>query len=191
MANLDLSKIKKEHLVLICAILAVVIVFAAYKNIFTPLLGKIKDVSVQKQQRQRDIQKAKVGPEVLKELEEELDEIKARIDYYRQGLLVKPDVPQILKELNQIAERLRIKFVSVNPLERKETILPGAGELLLQIPIRIKLQCGYHELGIFINKIENLPRFMKITELKINADSGNIWTHQAELVITSYSLIAK
>ena len=190
MQNIDLSKIKKEYLALICMILIAVITFLAYKNTFAPMLARIKKVSAQIEQRKMNIQKAKVGPQALKKLEKEVDIYKSQVDYYQQKLKAKANMPQILRELNQMAERLKIKFVSVNPLERKETLLPGGEEFLLQIPIRIKLECEYHQLGIFINQIENSLRLMKITELKISADSKNIWTHQAELVITSYLLVS-
>ena len=191
MANIDLSKLKKEHLVLIYIILFVAIAFAAYKNVFNPMRGKIKEVSAQIEQRKGNIQKAKVSPEVLENLEAEIDRLNTQIGYYQQSLQASADVPQILGELNQMAERLNVKIVSVNPLERKETILPGGEGVLTQIPIRLKLQCGYHGLGIFINQIENSSRFMKITQLKIGAEAKSIWEHQAELVITSYRLVSK
>lgn len=189
--NIDLSKVKKEYLLASCAILIVAILFLSYNNIFKPLLGKIKQVSEQIEQTERDIQRAKVSPDSLKGLEAGIEKLKARIDYYQRKLTSKVDVPQILKELNQMAEPLRIKIVSVNPLAKEEISLPGGEEFIFQVPIRISLKCGYHQLGIFINKIENSPRFMKIADLKINAVSRDIWAHDIELVITSYGLGSK
>lgn len=190
MPKIDLSRIKKEQLSLTCIILAAAIAFFAYTTVFSPLLGKIKKLSGQIEQREKNIQKAKIDPQALKKLEDEANEIRTRVNYYKQGLQALTDVPQILKELNEIAERLRIKFVSVNPLKREKTALPGGKDYLLFSPIKIKLQCGYHQLGIFINEIENAQRLMKITKFKINAGRANIWVHQAELEITSYSLVS-
>ena len=189
--NIDLSKVKSEYLLAICAILIVAILFLSYNNIFKPLLGKIKQASKQIEQTERDIQRAKVSPDSLKSLGAEIEKLKAPIDYYQRKLTSKVDVPQILKELNQIAEPLRIKIVSVNPLVKEKIPLPGGEEFIFQVPIRISLKCGYHQLGIFINKIENSTRFMKIADLKINAVSRDIWAHDVELVITSYGLGSK
>lgn len=190
MRNIDLGKIKKEYLILICAVLFVSIAFFFYKNVFSPLQNKIKRVCAQVEQKKRDIQKAELNPRILEELEDELAKIQMQIDFYQDKLQAQADMPQILKELNQITGRLDIKIVSVNPLEKREAPLPDGKESIVQIPIRIKLQCGYHQLGIFINQIENSPRFMKITELKINADSKNVWRQEVELVIASYRLVA-
>jgi len=189
--KIDLNKIKKEYLFAIFSAAIILIAFFAYKSIFTPLLGKIRDVSAQIEIRKGNIQRAKISPDSFEELEEEIEGLKPRIEYYHRNLQALPDIPQILKELNRIGERLKIKFVSIHPLEREETLLPGGEESLLQIPIKLNLKCGYHQLGIFINELESPPRFMKIRELKINADPKNVWVHQAELVITSYILVDK
>lgn len=189
--KIDLNKIKKEHLLIGCIILIAAIAFLSYRNIFKPLMGKSKKVSKQIEQRKRDIQGAEVGPDSLKELEAEIERLKTQINYYQQRLASEADVPQILKELNQIAERLKIEFVSVTPFTSEEIPLPGGEEFIFQKPIKISLRSGYHPLGIFINRIENSSRFMKITELKINTDSKDTWKHQVELVITSYGLSFK
>jgi Tfp pilus assembly protein PilO len=190
---MDLNKFdfKKEQMLFFCIFLSVLSFFFSYRFIFSPKLRQIKKVSVQIEQRKQDIERAKANPQHFAKVKETIKELQTERDYYQQRLTIKADMPQILKELNQMAEHLGIKFLSIRPLERKEALLPGAKDLLLQIPIRIKLKCGYHQLGKFINQIENSNRFMKIKDLNINADSNDIWNHQVELVITNYKLISK
>ncbi|MCQ9208018.1 MAG: type 4a pilus biogenesis protein PilO [Omnitrophica bacterium] len=191
MLNLDLTKVKKEHLLVISIILIITIGLVAYNNVLKPLLGRISVVSGQIKEKKRKIQRAEVSFQTLAVLEDEIRAIKIKSDYYEQKLQAPAEMPQILKELNQMAERLKVKIVSVNPLEREETVLPGSEEFLLETPLRIKLQCGYHQLGVFINQIENSTRLMKISELKISSDSRDIWTQQVELVVTNYGLVSQ
>ncbi|MBN2096909.1 MAG: type 4a pilus biogenesis protein PilO [Candidatus Omnitrophica bacterium] len=190
LSSIDLSKIKKEHLLLGGAVFLLLVSWVIFNNVFKPLAGKIKAVSEQIEERKRTAQLGEISPQALKDLEKETKAIRAQLDYYQDRLSATPDVPQLLKELNQIAERLKIKISSVTPFSREETLLPGKTELLLQTPLKIKMQCGYHELGIFINRVENSPRFMEITGLKINADSKDIWQHQVELELVSYALVS-
>ena len=75
-----------------------------------------------------DIQKARISPEDLKKLENEVKEFNTQINYYIRKLSAQADVPQILKELNEIAERLGIKFVSVKPKKKQEVVLPAGEE---------------------------------------------------------------
>ncbi|MFC1632212.1 type 4a pilus biogenesis protein PilO [Candidatus Omnitrophota bacterium] len=184
--NIDLSKIPKKSWVLICVFLILAICAFSYNIVFYPMLSKIKDLSVQVQQRKRIIQKAEVDPEYFGDLSSEIELLKSTMKTYQQELMALTEVPQILKELNQIAAGLDIKFVSVDPLEREKLMLPGAREQLLRFPIKVKLQCGYHQLGVFINRIESSAQFMQISDLKISLDSRDIWTHQVELVITNF-----
>lgn len=188
MPNIDLGKISKKEWILIYIFIILVIFSFSYNFIFSPLVEKIKTTSAQIARKETSIQKAKINPQLLKELEGKIEQLKAQMAYYEENLKVLTDVPQILKELNQIAERLEIKFVSVNPLERQKIPLPGEQEYFEQVPIRIKLKCGYHQLGIFINRIENSVQFMKVTQLQISLDPKDIWNHQVELVITSFGL---
>ena len=188
--NIDLSKVKKEHLLIGGVALIVIILLLAFFNIFKPLLGKSKDADLQIVQKQNTIERAKVGPEAAKTLEKELIQIRSELALYQDKLQDAVGVPKILRELNQIAERQKIKFVSVTPSSERKMSLPGDKEYLLQIPIRINLQCGYHELGIFINQIENFSRLMKITDIKITANPQDIWSHHVELAISSYSLVS-
>jgi Tfp pilus assembly protein PilO len=187
--NIDLSKIKKEHLALLCLVLIIGIIFFAYRNIFQPLQKSMEQVSAKLQKTEIDIKMARISPENLKKLENNVSEINTEISHYVRRLSTHADVPQILKELNGIAERLDIKFVSVKPQKEQGVLLPLGKEVLLQIPINIRLQCGYHQLGVFINQIESSTRFMKITKLKIHTEQRNIWQHQVELDISSYNLV--
>lgn len=188
MLNIELSKIKRKEWILIYVFIILVIFSSSYNFIFSPLVREIKTVSAQIERKEGSIQKAKINPQFLKELEGEIEQLGAQMAYYEENLKALRDVPQILKELNQIAEHLDIKFVSVNPLERQKVPLPGDKEYFEQVPISIKLKCGYHQLGIFINRIESSAQFMKVTQLKISLEPKDIWNHQVELVITSFGL---
>jgi len=190
LSKIDLSKLKKEHLIVICVLLVIAVIFFFYQSIFRPLTGEIGRASRQIGQRERDIQRAKTAPK-LKDLEGEIRAIEGELKVYQQGLKAPTDIPQILETLDKIARRQKIEFISLTPLEAKEVLLPRGEEFLLEVPIRMQLRCGYHELGIFINQIENADRVMKVTGLKVKVDSSNIWSHQVELVVASYRIVPK
>ncbi len=190
LSSIDLSKLKKGHLIVTCALLIIVIMFFSYQSIFRPLAGEIKETSRQLGQKERDLQRAKRVVD-LEGLEKGIKAIKGELGIYQQGLKAPADIPQILEALDKVARRQRIEFTSLTPLEAKEVLLPWGEESLLEVPIKMQLRCGYHELGIFINQVENAGRFMKVTNLRVKADSGNIWSHQVELVIASYSIASK
>ena len=190
LSNIDFTKVKKEYLIAACLIFLLLIVFFSYRSVLSPLLSEIRHISTEMERRTIDIQRARIAPQDLSSLEEEIARIREQADIYQSQLEGVRDVPQILKEFNSIAEALKVTIVSVDPLSSEEIALPAGDQILLQAPIKIKMRCGYHQLGMFINQIENSPNFMKITNVKLSANSSNIWLHNAEMVITSFRLIS-
>ena len=189
MANIDLSKVRKDYLALISIGLIALLALFAYMKIFSPLFFKIKSASRQVEQKRSELERARISPDALRKLEREMAAITKEAEFYQDRLNVNIDVPQILKELNQLGEQLGVRFVAVKPLSAQQRPLPGNGQLLIEIPIQLRLECGYHQLGIFINQIENSTRLMKVTELKVSATACNTWAHNAELVISNYMLV--
>jgi len=188
MLKFDLSRISKKEWVLIYIFAVLIIASVSYNFIFYPLIAEIKSISGEIARKKADIQRARIKPQSLERHEQEIKELRLQMDDYHRNLRALTDVPYILKGLNQLAEQLNIKFVSVTPLEKEKILLPGDREYLLLVPIRVRLKSGFHELGAFINQIESSAQFMKVTELKIDSDPRDIWLHQIELVITSFGL---
>ena len=190
LSGIDLSRLKSEHLIVICVLLTIAIIFFSYQSIFKPLVGEIKETSRQIEQRERDLQRAKTAQN-LEDMEKEIKAIKEELMVYQQRLNAPIDIPQVLEVLDSIAKHQKIEFISVTPLEAKEVLLPRGEEFLLEVPIEMQLRCGYHALGVFINQIENADRVKKVTDLRMKVDSSNIWSHQVELVVVSYRVVSR
>ena len=61
--------------------------------------------------------------------------------------------------------------MKIKPLEVVGDI--SASELYSEFPILIEARAGYHQCGIFINKLENMERFIRIDEVDIKGRSGD------------------
>ena len=77
--NIDLSKVKKEYLILSCVVLIIGIAFFFYKNIFQPLQEKDERLLLKLQKAQMDIQKARISPDDMKKMDLEVREIASAI----------------------------------------------------------------------------------------------------------------
>ncbi len=189
MAVSGLGQIKKENLAALSVIAVALIIVVSYQLILSPLLFKVRDIAGQLAQRKRDVQTAQISPEALAKLEQEIAQVKEGMRYYHKRLQTEAGIPEMLKELNQIAGDLNIKFAGVKPKDAQRISLSADAGVLVQIPIAVELKCGYHQLGQFINRIESSStRFMKVTELKVSSNTQDIWVHNVELVITTYIL---
>ena len=94
----------------------------------------------------------------------------------------------LLEELSEVAIESGVKILSIKPITMPETAADKSG-IYRQVPISIEAKCGYHDLGLFIQKLESLDRFMKISDIYLESNKSDAIRHNAKLEITTYTLI--
>jgi len=55
-----------------------------------------------------------------------------------------------------------------------------------EIPVQIKVSCGYHQLGKFLSNVGNLARIVNVPSVKIK--TGNKRSIQADLSTITYTV---
>lgn len=93
----------------------------------------------------------------------------------------------IFDTLQEITKRSKLKFSSLDPLPIKKHTLEQTNDLFVELPVRIRLNCGYYDLIDFLGKIETADQLMKITDLSIKDDPNQEWDHAVELSISAFS----
>ena len=57
-----------------------------------------------------------------------------------------------------------------------------------EFPILIEARAGYHQLGAFVNKLETMDRFIKITDIDIAGMEKDPRRHDIKMRIVTYVL---
>lgn len=104
---------------------------------------------------------------------------------YEKKLSKEKELPVLLENLSKMARASRVKISGITP----SVIKKGKGEdaVYREVPIQVSAQSGYHELGSFINNLENDTRYMQISGLKIQANHANPKRHNIDFVIYAYT----
>lgn len=92
--------------------------------------------------------------------EEEIAYVESRLPNSRE-------VPQLLAELDRIAKSMEIAYAEMVTLEARES------DRYVEIPLRIRLRSPFHDLGRFVNNVENSSRFAKIDAITISGFRGD------------------
>ena len=90
---------------------------------------------------------------------ENISALKRRFESYEKSLSPVQQLPWLIEESNRIASESHLTLVSAAPAGDQ------ISEDYKKITLRIEARGGYHELGDFVSRIENLPRFIKISDL--------------------------
>ena len=94
----------------------------------------------------------------------QLQEIEQSFGTMLRQLPGKTEVPSLLVDISQtgLAASLDEKLFQPNPEMRKD--------FYAELPIRIRLIGGYHEIGQFVSDIAQLPRIVTLHDIEIKPD---------------------
>ena len=74
---------------------------------------------------------------------------------------VSDEIPVLLKSVNQAAIESELTFLSFEPQKYAKK------DFYSEIPIKINLVSKYHNIGIFLNKLNFYPRLVGATDIQM------------------------
>lgn len=108
--------------------------------------------------------KAKVAEEREKNrLLIEIGEMVEEIDSYQPRIPLERDVDWLRMEVIRMANESGVKIISITPRS------PEKRHLYTRLAVEMEVECGYHQLGEFVSKLESSKRFIKIDSLNLEA----------------------
>lgn len=139
----------RKKLILISAGIGL-IAFVVANSIFRNQLVRIENL------------KAKVAEERTKNrILTQIGGIEKEIASYEPRITPKKDVEWLRRKVTEMADQAQVKIVSITPQA------PDEKETYIRLPIRMEVECGYHQLGDFISKLESSKEFIKIDALDL------------------------
>ncbi len=108
-----------------------------------------------------------------------------KLDYYEKKLPGAKEIHTVLGYLSDAAKEMDVRLTEIKPIEQDRTATPP---LHYRVPILLKAECGYHQLGRFLNKLESADRFMKINDIKMAASLRRADIHNVQLIVVTYAM---
>lgn len=117
-----------------------------------------------------------------------LETEKNSLDGLTSRLATEGEIVPLLDQLSEIANLSYLKIISISPQREifennKKTL--GPDDVFTEFPISIVAQCEYHQLGIFINRLELSERMLQVDDISIIEDKRNPTKHKVNLVVKS------
>ena len=94
----------------------------------------------------------------------------------------------LLQDISSQANRFDIKIGQIRPIREAVNAKNAvAGDkTFMPILINLDLTCDYHNLGKFINELENLQVFLSVQELKISTQLPDYMKQKVVLILKTY-----
>lgn len=187
--NIDAKKIQEllsnKAVTQLAAVILIVILYLFF--IFIPKVKVVlKNLSQAGEMKAKIIKTEKAWANRA-QIEQKITQTDEKIRNYEKELPGKKEIPQVLRYLSDSARKLNVKITEIKPAEEEDGF---AQENLIysSVPISLKAECGYHELGRFVSELETADRFMKISDIKILANPYNEDRHYVRLTVITYVL---
>lgn len=110
--------------------------------------------------------------------------------YLEKRLPGQDQVSSLLEDFSNVAEASGVKILRIKPLEEPVPISKQkpVNNAYSEFPILIEARAGYHQLGVFINKLETMDRFIKVTDLDMAGTDKDPRHHDIKIRIITYVL---
>lgn len=189
--NIDIKTLfSKDNKNLPYVLGGVAVVIILYYIIFIgPILGKLFKSIPEISKLKTELQLTKSDIEKKELFKKELAALKEKFVLYETKLPGEKEIPSVLGNLSKIAKVSGIDINKIELLLRSDSGKTAAKDsVYTEIPIEISAKCGYHDLGIFINKLENSERFMKVDDIVIEGNPSSPRVHNVKLIVNTYVL---
>lgn len=121
-------------------------------------------------------------------IKKQYENFKSQSGELEKRLFSQDEISSLLQDFSGIADFSGVKILKIKPLESLDDVYEnetGQG-LYSKLPILIEAKAGYHQLGVFINKIEDMERVIRIDGLDIRGNSREPRHHEISLSLVTY-----
>ncbi|MFW5908526.1 MAG: type 4a pilus biogenesis protein PilO [Desulfosalsimonas sp.] len=152
---------------LICIGAALVVIAGFAYFLYLPEFDRIGDLRDQIKAAQEKLELTKRKADAYDAVKKEYDEARAQFEIVARALPEKEEIPSLLTGISQAGKASGLKFLLFQP--QGETKKEFYGEL----PVTMELEGGYHDLGVFFDRLARLSRIVNVRNFSVTQQSGN------------------
>ncbi|MCA9753017.1 MAG: type 4a pilus biogenesis protein PilO [Gemmatimonadetes bacterium] len=131
-----------------------------------------------------DLMKAKQTASRLPQVKAEYEALATKWEEAKTLLPTEKEMAELLSQVTVAGQRSGVDFLNFEPKA------PVAREIYLENPIDVKVQGGYHEIGLFLGRMSNLPRIVNVKSIDLKNVTNPDDPEAPDLVEASMSLAA-
>lgn len=181
-----IAQLTRIQRILICVGTFLVIGGLFFYLVYMPKSGKIRELSDQLDILETQLVKAKADASKLAGLKKEYEEAQGKFRLVLQLLPDKKEIPSLLENVSASGRLSGLDFLLFQP-DREI-----ARDFYAEIPVKINVSGGYHNLALFFDKVARLSRIVNISDINIahtKSTNGEQAVLKASCTATTYRFI--
>jgi len=144
-------------------------------------LKRIKTLEAKRDSLQIKVQEAEAARARLPELQARIARLEAEWEKAKEMLPQEKEIPSLIQQISYSGTKAGVSFTLFKPSG------PIAKPNYQEIPVQVKVSCGFHQLGRFLSNVGNLSRIVNIPAVKLAAGKSGR-SVEAELSAITYTV---
>jgi len=177
---MNLKEQKNQKLLIFFVILIIVLIVFFFVWPFKANQKEIKQITAYRDSLQTEVQKAEAARARLPELQAKIARLEIEWEKAKEMLPKAKEIPSLIQQISNSGTKAGVSFLLFKP----SGIIAKTN--YSEIPVQIKVSCGYHQLGKFLSNVGNLARIVNVPSVKIK--TGNKRSIQADLSTITYTV---
>jgi len=169
--NINFNKIKNlpaNIQTLIASAPALILILLFVFLVFLPKYKEIKTLGAKIAKLDQDISSSEVMVKKLDILIEENKVLNAKLAKFQEQLPEEKEVSELLKQISESGLQAGLEILLWKPEAKKMS----PDNLYVEIPVKVEVRTGYHNLGVFFSAVSRLPRLVNISDLDLRVKKG-------------------
>jgi type IV pilus assembly protein PilO len=188
--NLKIKNIPPYLKVIIPVTVFLIPVIVFYFLVYSPKNKEIKMLGASIAKLDNEIATGEVKIRRLDELRAENARLKMRLAELQEQLPEEKEVSVLLKQISDLGLQSGLVILLWKPEARK----PDPKGIHVEIPVKMEVIGGYHDLGVFFSHISRIKRIVNISNIKIGKSKGrgeDIHLINAAFTASTFSAVDK
>jgi len=189
LANIQLDNQKKILILIFC----VLIVYVDLSFILKAQMAGLKSFDPKMARIERDLLNLSRDLENMRVSKIKQKVVSQKFPIKSSKIISEGQISGLIKDISNEANKFDIKISQIRPSREVKAAKPAATSASVVVVdkfipylINLDLVCDYHNLGKFINALENSSVFMGVQELKISTQTPDYMKQKVNLVIKTY-----
>lgn len=162
-----IEKTSKAQRILICSGAFLLLTGAFVYLFYLPKSQKIGELTTDYKNSVQQLATAKRNSMQLKRFRNDIKKAEKEYKIVMKALPDKQEIPSLLSSISQAGQAVGLEFFEFQPKPE----IPK--DFFAEIPVSIVVSGSYHNVGLFFDRVANLPRIVNIKDIKMSPKKGS------------------
>ncbi|MBI4354348.1 MAG: type 4a pilus biogenesis protein PilO [Candidatus Omnitrophica bacterium] len=161
--------------------------------VLRPLMGSVVRLSREVHEVSRQVQQMEQVVAQATNVQHDYTELQDRVAQLRGRLPSEDQLPAVLEWLSAVASETGVRILSIFPQRSSQPFkpaMPASPELYKSVAIEIDALSGFHQLGMFLSRVESGDRAVEVKQLQISQSERELRRHKVKLILLTYVTLA-